>query len=184
MSDIKSETPVTPTDKFRRIFRYTVTIVSSILLIIILIEGYKFYRLSPDKLYREKFTRFEQQKNSHDSSAISKAYNEKKYTAVIFLNRTSVLNSKDVFLTGMAYLELRDFSKAISSLQVVINETKNDESELKDAAEYYLALAYLQNQDYDQAIELMNRIHNDSSNRYKENFSSRYIKRVKRLKWR
>ena len=136
---------------------YTVTIVSSILLIIILIEGYKFYRLSPDKLYREKFTRFEQQKNSHDSSAISKAYNEKKYTAVIYLNRTSVLNSKDVFLTGMAYLELRDFSKAISSLQVVINETKNDESELKDAAEYYLALAYLQNQDYDQAIELMNR---------------------------
>ena len=169
---------------FRRNFRYAVAVISSILLIIILIEGYKFYKLSPDKLYREKFTRFELDRNALDSSAISKAYHEKKYRAVITLNRSSVLNLKDVFLTGLAYLEIRDFSKAIGSFQVVIVDAKNGDTGWKDAAEYYLALAYLQNHDYDQAIELMTAVGNNSSHPYKAKFSPRYIKRVKRLKWR
>ena len=77
-----------------------------------------------------------------------------------------------------------DLSKAISSYQVVIADVKDKKSMLKDAAEYYLALAYLKNNDYDQAIELMNTIHDNSSHLYTKKFSLKYIKRVKRLKWR
>ena len=53
----------------------------------------------------------------------------------------------------MSYLETNDLARAISNFQVVIADVKDKErSELKDAAEYYLALAYLKNNDYDQAI--------------------------------
>jgi outer membrane protein assembly factor BamD (BamD/ComL family) len=96
-----------------------------------------------------------------------------------------VLSIKDVFLTGMSYLETNDLSKAISSFQVVIADVKEDKTTvLKDAAEYYLAMAYLKNNDYDQAIELMNTIHDNSGHLYKNMFSQKYINKVKRLKWR
>ena len=96
-----------------------------------------------------------------------------------------MLSVKDVFLTGMAYLETNDLPKAISSFQVVIADVKdNKASELKDAAEYYLALAYLKNNDYDQAIELMSLIHDSPSHLYTKKFSPKYLNRVKRLKCR
>jgi hypothetical protein len=84
----------------------------------------------------------------------------------------------------MAYLETKDYSRAVRSFQVVIGEVKDTRTQLRDEAEYYLALAYLEDRDYDQAIELMNAIHNNSSHRYKAKFSRKYINQVKRLKWR
>ena len=94
-----------------------------------------------------------------------------------------MLTVKDIFLTGNAFLETSDLSKAISSYQVVLADVKND-APLKDAAEYYLALAYLKNNDYDQSIELMNSIRDNTSHSYTRKFTRRYINRVKRLKWR
>lgn len=172
----------------RRIIRYAIAVAASVLLIFIVIEGYKFYSLSPEKLYDEKYTAYEltttRGNNDSTESKIEKAYREKQYAEVVHLNKNSVLSVKDVFLTGMSFLEIKDYSKAISSYQVVIGDVKNDKTVLKDAAEYYLALAYLRNRDYDQAIELMNAIHDNSSHLYKGKFSHKYINRVKRLKWR
>jgi predicted negative regulator of RcsB-dependent stress response len=85
----------------------------------------------------------------------------------------------------MSFLETNDLSRAISNFQVVIADVKDDKNyALKDAAEYYLALAYLKNNDYDQAIELMNTIHNNSSHLYTKKFTLKYVRKVKRLKWR
>ena len=95
-----------------------------------------------------------------------------------------MLSIRDIFLTGIAYLEKRDYAKAISSFRVVIADVKDNKTGLKDAAEYYLALAYLQNNDYDQAIELMTAIHNNPSHSYSSRFNRKYINKVKRLKWR
>ena len=104
---------------------------------------------------------------------------------VIKLNANSVLSVKDIFLTGISYLETNDPSRAISNFQVVIADVKDDKnSMLKDGTEYYLALAYLKNNDYDQAIELMNAIHDKLISQYKSKFSRKYINKVKRLKWR
>ena len=168
----------------KRIIRYTIAIAAILLLIFLLIVGYNFYTLSPGRLFRENYAAYEL--TSKDSASfIEKAYHEKKFTEVIKLNRGSVLSIKDVFLTGLSYLETNDMPRAISNFQVVIADVKNDTSSvLKHAAEYYLALAYLQNSDYDQAIELMNSISNNSSHLYKNRFSNKYINSVKRLKWR
>ena len=184
-----SEITAKKVSKMRRIVRYTVAGAASILLIVVCIVGYNFYRLSPDKLFNENYTAYElmtvRSGNDSTGSEIEKTYREKKYTEVININKASVLSVKDIFLTGMAYLETNDLPKAISSFQVVIADVKDNKApELKDAAEYYLALAYLKNNDYDQAIELMNLIHDSPSHLYTKKFSRKYINRVKRLKWR
>jgi predicted negative regulator of RcsB-dependent stress response len=187
--DNGSEITAAKISKARRVVRYTVAVAASILLIFVCIEGYNFYRLSPDRLFVENYTTYELTtavvENDSAESKIAKAYREKNYTEVINLNKNSVLSVKDIFLTGMSYLETNDLSKAISSYQVVIADMKDDKTTvLKDAAEYYLALAYLKNNDYDEAIALMNTIHDNSSHLYTKKFSRKYIKRVKRLKWR
>jgi len=172
--------------RLRRIIRYIVAGLAIVLLIFIFIEGYKFYTLSPEKLYAENYTPYELNIGDGNDSvtAIEKAYKEKNYSEVINLNRLSVLSIKDVFLTGMAFLETKDYSRAVRSFQVVITDLKDNKILLKDVAEYYLALAYLRDSDYDQAIELMNAIHDNSSHAYAKKFSRKYINRVKRLKWR
>ena len=184
--DNGSEITVKKISKARRGVRYSVAIAASLLLIFVCIEGYNFYSLSAGKLFAEKYSRYYWMTTQDTAeSEIEKAYKEEKYSEVINLNRNSVLSIQDVFLTGMSYLETNDLSKAISSYQVVIADVKDDKkSLLKDVAEYYLALAYLKNNDYDQAIELMNTIHDNSSHLYTKKFSHKYIKRVKRLKWR
>ncbi|HET9278446.1 MAG TPA: tetratricopeptide repeat protein [Flavitalea sp.] len=170
--------------KLQRGVRYAVPAIASVLLIFVCIEVYNFYRLTPTRLFNEKYEAYNvtTTKDSMETS-ISKAYREKKWADVINLNANSVLSVKDVFLTGMAFLETNNLSRAISSYQVVLADVKNDAA-LKDAAEYYLALAYLKNNDYDQAIELMNAIRNNSAHLYSKKFSRKYIDRVKRLKWR
>src|SRR4030095_13488592 len=187
--DNGSEITAKKIGKVRRIVRYSVAIAASILLIFVCIEGYNFYRLSPDRLFAENYTVYElttiRDEIDSTESKIVKVYREKNYAEVINIHKNSVLSVKDIFLTGMSYLETNELSKAISSYQVVIADVKDDKtSGLKDAAEYYLALAYLKNSDYDQAIELMNTIHDNSSHLYTKKFSRKYINRVKRLKWR
>jgi predicted negative regulator of RcsB-dependent stress response len=176
-------------NKVRRIVRYSVTVAASVLLIFVCIVGYNFYRLSSDRLFAENYSAYEltttRSENDSTESKIEKAYREKNYGKVIELNANSVLSIKDIFLTAMSFLESNDLSRAISDFQVVIADVKDDKnSALKDATEYYLALAYLKNNDYDQALELMNAIHDNSSHLYTKKFSSKYINKVKRLKWR
>ena len=183
MEEVKNETQAKPGNNVRRIIRYAIAAIASVLLIILIIEGCKFYTLSSEKLFAEKYEPYQSVIDTN-SSNIEKAFEEKDYGAVIKLNRELLLSIKDIFLTGMAYLETKDYSRAASSFQVVITDIKVDRTGLKDTTEYYLALSYLQNRDYDQAIELMNSIHDNSSHLYKKKFSRKYINRVKRLKWR
>ena len=176
-------------NKVRRFVRYSVAAAASVLLIFVCIVGYNFYQLSSDRLFAEKYSAYESPttriENDSTESKIEKAYREKNYAQVIKLNANSVLSVKDIFLTGLSFLETNDPSRAISNFQIVIADVKDDKnSALKDTTEYYLALAYLKNNDYDQAIELMNTIRDNSSHHYKTKFSRKYINKIKRLKWR
>ena len=187
--DNDSEVTTEKSNKARRIIRYVVAVAASGLLIVVCIVGFNFYRLSSERLFAENYSAYElitsRGENDSTESKIEKAYREKNYAEVIKLNANSVLSVKDIFLTAMSFLETNDPSRAISNFQVVLADVKDDKnSALKDATEYYLALAYLKNNDYDQALELMNTIHDNSSHLYTKKFSLKYIKRVKRLKWR
>lgn len=188
MDELKTEKPVRSISNVRRFVRISIAVAASVILLVAGIEGYNFYRLNPNRMFAENYTSFElstTRDGQITETSIEGAYRTKDYNEVIRLNGSSVVSIKDIFLTGMAYMETSDIPKAISSFQVVIADVGNDKTTiLKDASEYYLALAYLKNRDYDQAIELMEKIHNDPSHLYKEKFTPRYINRVKRLKWR
>ena len=183
--DDGSKTTVTTISRLRRNIRYAVAGATILLLIVLAIEAYKFYSLSPEKLFAEKYEAYDLTSLTDTTeSNIEKAYQAKNYKEVIKLNRNATLSVRDVFLTGMAYLETKDYAKAISSYQVVIADANNRNRRLRDDAEYYLALAYLQNRDYDQAIGLMSSIYNSPIHVYKDHFGPGYINRIKKLKWR
>ena len=187
--DNGSEVNIERISKVKRIARYSVTVAASVLLIVVCIVVFNFYRLSSDRLFAENYTAYDLTTTVSESdssgSRIEKAYRKRNYAEVIKLNATSVLSVKDIFLTAMSFLETNDPSRAISNFQVVFADVKDDKnSALKDATEYYMALAYLKNNDYDQAIELMNTIHDNSSHLYSKKFSRKYINKIKRLKWR
>ena len=189
MKELKNETPVKNITPARKIIRYSVAVAASVLLIFAGIEGYNFYKLSPSKLFSENYTAYElntsRDANLPAESPIEKAYREKNYNEVIRLNTNSVLSIKDIFLTGISFLETGDAAKAISSFQLVLVDVKSgSNSILKDGAEYYLALSYLKNRDFDQAIELMAAVHENPSQLYKAKFTRKYINQVKKLKWR
>ena len=78
IKELRTETPVKPISNVRRIVRYSVAVAASVLLIFIVIEGYKFYSLSPQKLYAESYTAYEltTTRSGSDSSEskIEKAY--------------------------------------------------------------------------------------------------------------
>ena len=183
MEELKTETTAKPARNVRRIIQYSVAGAATLLLIFLIIEGCKFYSLSSEKLFAEKFEPYRSVIDTN-SSNIEKAFDKKEYGEVIRLNRDLPLSIKDIFLTGMAYLETEDYSRAVSSFQVVVTDIKAGKTRLIDTTEYYLALSYLQNRDYDQAIELMSAIRNNKSHQYKSKFSRKYINRIKRLKWR
>ena len=84
--------------KLQRIVRYSVTVIASVLLIVVCIAVYNFYRLTPDRLFNEKYESFELATVSDTTeTSIRKAYREKKYAEVIKLNANSVLSIKDIF---------------------------------------------------------------------------------------
>jgi predicted negative regulator of RcsB-dependent stress response len=189
MKELKTETPVKSISGIRKIIRYSVAVAASVLLVFVGIEGYNFYQLSPNKLYNENYTAYELSTTRDPEvlkeTKIEKAFREKNFTEVIRLNANSVLTVKDIFLTGISFLETGETAKAISSFQLVLADVKDDNtSTLKESSEYYLALAYLKNKDFDQAIELMNTIQENPTHLYKSKFTRKYINRVKRLKWR
>lgn len=175
--------------KIKRIVRYSVAVASGVTLLVLCYWAYTFYTLSPNNLYANNYIPYKIENPvtgyGDKLSDIEKAYRESNFNQVIQLNTAGPLFPRDILLTGLAFLETGNLSKAISSFQVVLADAdKTKSSVLTDEAEYYLALAFLKNRDYDQAIELMIRIHDNPQHTHHEKFSRSYIRRVKMLKWR
>ena len=175
--------------RFNRISRYGIAAAAILILLLFCYWLYTFYTLSSNKLYSENFSDYElttlRDTSSRSETSIEKAYHEKNYDEVIRLHAISVLSAKEIFLTGLSYLQVNDPANAISSFQVVLADmNKYKPFSLKDETEYYLALAYLKNRDFDQSIELMNKIHDNPVHLYKNKFPAKFISRVKMLKWR
>ncbi len=188
MKEFKHVAPVRKMSSFQKVVRYSVAIAACAALVFISIEGYKFYKLSPNDLYTENhiaYTPDNPRGTEPKENEIETAYREKRYADVTKIVFHRSLTPRESFLRGLSYLETGDLSRAITSFQSVLSDSmKTIDVFTKDGTEYYLALAYLKNRDYDESIELMNKIHDDPRHTYNERFSSKYIRRVKMLKWR
>lgn len=180
------QTPVRKISSNRRIIRYGIAIAASVLVVILGAVIYNSNSVSSEKLFAENYHSYEvstTRNGGTTETAIEKAYKEKDYKQVTVLADTSINNIKDLFLTAMAYMELKNNVKAIEEYKKVIAKNESAGTNmLKDEAEYYLALAFLHNKDYDHALEMMNKIHNDPNHIYNEKISAKLIDKVKSLK--
>jgi tetratricopeptide (TPR) repeat protein len=145
---------------------------------------YKSNNPSSDRLFADNYQAYELstlRDGGATETAIEKAYKEKDYKQVTILADTSG-NVRDIFLSAMSYLELKNNNKAIEEYKKVIAKNESAGTNvLKDQAEYFLSLAYLRNKNYDQALELMNKIHNDPGHLYHEKITGKLIRNVKKL---
>ncbi len=174
----------------RRIFRYSVAVAASLILLIGGYMAYNFYTLSPNKVVAAHYHAYTlpvlREGNGAAPSAIEKLYADKDYRAVTDLaEKSDSLTVKDRFLAAVSHLELKQNDKAIEDFKKVISANQaSGEKMMNDEAEYYLALTYISNRDYDLALPLLRGIKEDPDHIYHREVSARLIRQVKMLKWR
>ncbi|MBI5858591.1 MAG: hypothetical protein HZB42_13210 [Sphingobacteriales bacterium] len=182
--------PVKKLNSSRRIFRYSMAVAASLVLIIGGYMGLKFYTLSSQKVFASNYHSYElstlRDGDTAQVSQVEKKYREKNYKEVTILFEKDADNSvKEIFLSAMSYVELGNNTKAIEGFKRVlaVNQAAGTNG-MNDEAEYYLALTYIRNGDYDFAFELLRKINDDSQHTYHDKVGNKLIRQVKMLKWR
>ena len=170
----------------RRYVRYSLAVAASLLFIVMAWQGYNFFSLSHEEVYSEGFVDFNlpttRSDEADDTTAIVSLYKSNNYDSLVKLERKVHADTdREYLLTGLAHLKLEDPFSAIEPLETVVAMQK---SSYRQDAEYYLAMAYLKNRDYDKALELMQVIQNNPNHLYKDQFTDKYIRKVRMLKWR
>ena len=189
MAEMKPAAIVRPISPARRVIRYSISIAASIFIVAVLIVGYNFFTLSPERLYNGQYRAYELSSVRGEATSASKLatdYQHGQYKEVIEdRQRLETATPKDDFLAGIAYLQTGNVSKAISSFQSVIEKNRIATTTVfNDDAQYYLALSYLRNKDYDRCLDLIKTIRNSPSHLYHDQFSRGFVRRVKMLRWR
>jgi tetratricopeptide (TPR) repeat protein len=189
MAEMKPHGVVRSISPARRAIRYSLAIAASIFLVAVVIIGYNFFTLSPERLYNNQYHTYELSAvrgGANSASQLEMDYQRGQYTAVIEdRQKMQNANPKDEFLAGIAYLQTSNISAAISSFQSVIEKNRSANTSIfNDDAQYYLALTYLRNKDYDRCLDLIQTIRNNPSHLYHDQFSSGFVRKVKRLRWR
>ncbi|MBL0155094.1 MAG: hypothetical protein IPP93_17115 [Chitinophagaceae bacterium] len=171
-------TPVKQIRPVRKIFRYSIAVAASLLLIIGGYLAYSFYSLSPNKVFDANYQSYELstvRDGNNPPGAVEQAYQSKNYKAAIDQGSAST-EIKDVFLVAIA---------AIAGFRKVLEMNKTAGSTIrKDETEYYLALSYLRNRDYDLSLELLRSIHDNPEHTYHGKVNAKMIRQVRWLKWR
>jgi hypothetical protein len=184
------QVPVKKMNSTRRIFRYSIAVAASIVLIVGGMIGYKFYTLSSNKVFASNYHSYElstlRDGDTLQVSMAEKAYREKDYKKVIELQAQNKQGGiKEFFLAAMSDLELGDNTGAIDNYKKVIAQNNAARTNLfKDEAEYYLALTYVRNKNYDLALDQLRNIRENSGHLYNKKVTAKLIRQVKMLKWR
>jgi len=172
-----------------RIFRYSMALAASVLLLAGAYLAYEFFTLSPDKMFASRYQRYELitvRDGTTVETAVEKAYRAKQYREIVRMHDTGADTTlRGKFLCGAAALELKDNSKAITCFNEVLEANKRTgETLLNDEAEYYLALSYIRNRDYDLALLLLKKIQEEEDHTYHKVVTGKLIRHLKMLKWR
>jgi hypothetical protein len=96
-------------------------------------------------------------------NALEKAYQDKDWSAVVHTFQfTRSKTGKDYFLTGMAYMEQKEYYEAIGLFKSLIaSNAQSKEPYFQDEAEYYLAMSYLATHQAAPAMALLDKIKSD-----------------------
>jgi tetratricopeptide (TPR) repeat protein len=102
-----------------------------------------------------------------NTNNLEAAYNNKDWNAVISIANQPNAGSKELFLSGAAYLELNQPAKAVAAFQRLITYNQQTQSNyFQDEAEYYLAISYIRNNQPSDAITVLKKIRGDKDHLY------------------
>lgn len=182
MTELRKEkkTVIAPVRKFGRV---GLAIAASVAFLLVILAGWQFYQLSPEKLYTENRVTYtvSNTRGLHENAAtLSQSYSQKNYEVVIQNATQTTLSTEDSLLVGLACLETKRIPSAILWLEAV----RNGNGPYKQDAEYYLSMAYLRNGEYDKALQLMQQIHADTHHVYHQEVTNGLLRKVRLLKWK
>lgn len=184
------QSPLRKINSSKRIFRYSMAVAASLILVIGGIMAWNFYSLSSNKVFSANYHSYElstmRDSDSMQMAPIEKAYRDKKFGEVTAIGEhADSLSVKETFLVAMSYAETAKSPKAIEKYKTVIaSDEASGTTIMKDEAEYYLALTYIRNKDFDFALELLRKIKEDPNHTYNKQVTAKLIRQVKMLKWR
>jgi tetratricopeptide (TPR) repeat protein len=172
----------------RSITKWSMRIAASLLVVVLGLGVYQYATISPDKLFDENYSAFTLgvTRGETNLTAIGISFEEKKYEKVIdLIKNLADPTQKENFLLGQAYLETKDYSKAIMAFNTVLAQNKNTQQTIfNDDVEYYLAMSYLKNKQLDLAKPIFENINNNDTHLYNDKVTSAFMRNLKLLSWK
>lgn len=140
----------------------------------LLLAGNYWVQNLPDDLFQEKYMAYEiptMRSLGKEVEIIEEYFKTKNWGAVTKAVSIEETNSKKLFLAGVSYFELGDYSNEEMYLEKV--KEINFKSEVKlfgDETDYYLFLSYLKSKKYPEAKSILAQISSDKNHTYYGSF--------------
>ena len=172
----------------RYMMRTGLRVAASIIIVVAALGVFKYTSVQQSSVLSEYNTPYElnRERGGSTSDAIENAYLNKDWQAVIQLtSQAATPGNKEIFLSGLAYLELNQPAEAISSFKQVISNNQRDAQEyFNDEAEYYLAMSYIRNSEAAKAIPILEKIKTDKEHVFNQKAEEVSILDLKILSWK
>lgn len=152
----------------RSIFGPALRVAASIIIIVAAFGLYKYGTVNTNTVAADLYLPYElnRVRGEATTNTLENAYNNNDWNAVIAIASQSA-DSKGMFLTGCAYLELNQPAKAATAFEhVITNNLQTQSNYFQDEAEYYLALSYIRNNQPSKAIGVLEKIRADKNHLY------------------
>ena len=146
--------------------------IAAVMIFVISVGGVlaKFFVTTPASLASKYFTPYELgiTRGGAVRDQLDMAYKAKDWTAVTTAFQTRAPKmAKDYFLTGLAYLQLKNYTSASTLFNTLMQtNSKSTHPLFEDEAEFYAAMSYLANNQADKALPLLDKIEADPDHLY------------------
>jgi tetratricopeptide (TPR) repeat protein len=160
-------------------------VAASILIITGLFTAKQAFFVSDKTLSNAIFTEYymvnERNDDGPGANALTRSFLNKEFGKVVSLyEENNALPVREKFLSGYAYFNLGNFSKASEVFKQIMDQNKNTSVPLyKDEAEYYFALCALKEGHYTEAYQQFKNIRNNEMHTYHEKVSGLNLLRIR-----
>ena len=154
-------------------------IASTIILVFAGSAVYIYLTAIPELLFRKNYVTYEvhTMRGANEKSPLKDAFKKGNKDSVI--NEFNSLNSpqpEEYLLTGIAFLEKNQPTKAIETFNTLIQKNASSKTDFfEDDAEYYLAMSYLSNNQPEKAMPIFEKIQANENHPYNSNVSEWFM---------
>lgn len=149
--------------------------IAASLTLLLLVGNYWVQNL-PNNLYQEKYMAYEiptMRSADQEIEKIEEDFKTKSWDSVVMSVSLNDTDSKKLFLAGVSYFELQDYSNAeIFLTRVKEINVKSQEKLFGDETDYYLFLSFLKSKKYSEAKSILKQINSDPNHTYFGSFNS------------